>query len=153
MFESEFFLTYVAPPLWMLAQSVLMLVLLLVTVAYILYADRKIFAAVSSTPLCVTSNTSHSGFRAYSALAKLSSCVTCRIALYSLLAFVAASAPPARTPMDESRFVRIECNTSPSMSKPNTLDGSTSEICFGTMSFPSRGTSGRFATLYPRWPK
>ena len=46
MFESEFFLTYVAPPLWMLAQSVLMLVLLLVTVAYILYADRKIWAAV-----------------------------------------------------------------------------------------------------------
>ena len=46
MFESEFFLTYVAPPLWMLAQCVLMLVLLLVTVAYILYADRKIWAAV-----------------------------------------------------------------------------------------------------------
>ena len=46
MFQSEFFLTYVAPPLWMLGQSVLLLVLLLVVVAYILYADRKIFAAV-----------------------------------------------------------------------------------------------------------
>ena len=46
MFDSEFFLTYVAPPLWMLGQSVLMLVVLLLVVAYILYADRKIFAAV-----------------------------------------------------------------------------------------------------------
>ncbi|MCJ8308530.1 MAG: NADH-quinone oxidoreductase subunit NuoH [Rhizobiaceae bacterium] len=46
MFESEFFQTYVVPPLWMLGQSVLLLVVLLIGVAYILYADRKIFAAV-----------------------------------------------------------------------------------------------------------
>ncbi|MEL7229602.1 MAG: NADH-quinone oxidoreductase subunit H, partial [Pseudomonadota bacterium] len=44
--EPSFFETYVEPPLWMLGQSVLLLVVLLVTVAYILYADRKIFAAV-----------------------------------------------------------------------------------------------------------
>ncbi len=44
--EPTFFETYVVPPLWMLGQSVLMLVILLLTVAYILYADRKIFAAV-----------------------------------------------------------------------------------------------------------
>ncbi|EFL89996.1 NADH-quinone oxidoreductase subunit NuoH [Ahrensia sp. R2A130] len=41
-----FFEQYVAPPLWMVGQSVLLLVVLLVVVAYILYADRKIFAAV-----------------------------------------------------------------------------------------------------------
>ena len=44
--EPTFFETYVEPPLWMFGQSVLLLVLLLVFVAYILYADRKIFAAV-----------------------------------------------------------------------------------------------------------
>ena len=46
MFTAEFFDTYVIPPLWMLGQSAMVLVLLLVFVAYILYADRKIFAAV-----------------------------------------------------------------------------------------------------------
>ncbi len=40
------FETYVWPVIVMLSQSVLLLVLLLLFVAYILYADRKIFAAV-----------------------------------------------------------------------------------------------------------
>ena len=44
--DAMFFDTYVWPVLVMLFQSVLLLVLLLVFVAYILYADRKIFAAV-----------------------------------------------------------------------------------------------------------
>ena len=44
--EKTFFETYIEPPLWMLGQSVLLLVALLIFVAYILYADRKIFAAV-----------------------------------------------------------------------------------------------------------
>src|SRR3569832_95370 len=41
-----FFSFYVVPALWILAQSVLLIVVLLVFVAYILYADRKIWAAV-----------------------------------------------------------------------------------------------------------
>ncbi|HZL29559.1 MAG TPA: NADH-quinone oxidoreductase subunit NuoH [Pseudolabrys sp.] len=42
----EFFWTYVWPLIVMLAQSLLLLVILLVAVAYILLADRKIWAAV-----------------------------------------------------------------------------------------------------------
>jgi NADH-quinone oxidoreductase subunit H len=42
----EFFWTYLWPLIVMLAQSVLLLVLLLVAIAYILLADRKIWAAV-----------------------------------------------------------------------------------------------------------
>ncbi len=42
----SFFFTYVWPGIIMLAQSVLMLVALLILVAYIIYADRKIWAAV-----------------------------------------------------------------------------------------------------------
>ncbi|MCB1417167.1 MAG: NADH-quinone oxidoreductase subunit H, partial [Nitratireductor sp.] len=38
--------TYVIPGFWIIFQSVLMLVCLLLITAYILYADRKIFAAV-----------------------------------------------------------------------------------------------------------
>jgi len=41
-----FITTYVIPGFWIVFQSVLMLVCLLVITAYILYADRKIFAAV-----------------------------------------------------------------------------------------------------------
>ncbi|MEL6946652.1 MAG: NADH-quinone oxidoreductase subunit NuoH [Pseudomonadota bacterium] len=44
--QPTFFQTYIEPPLWMLGHSVLLLVCLLLSVAYILYADRKIFAAV-----------------------------------------------------------------------------------------------------------
>jgi len=43
---SDFMTTYGIPALWMVFQSVLLLVVLLVIVAYILYADRKIWAAV-----------------------------------------------------------------------------------------------------------
>jgi NADH-quinone oxidoreductase subunit H len=43
---SEFFFTYVWPFIIILAESILMLVILLVAIAYILYADRKIWAAV-----------------------------------------------------------------------------------------------------------
>ncbi|MCY1707646.1 NADH-quinone oxidoreductase subunit NuoH [Pannonibacter sp. SL95] len=43
---SEFMTTYGWPFLWMALQSVVMLVVLLVVIAYILYADRKIWAAV-----------------------------------------------------------------------------------------------------------
>ena len=42
----EFFLTYVWPVLIIAAQSVMLLVILLVSIAYILLADRKIWAAV-----------------------------------------------------------------------------------------------------------
>ena len=42
----EFFFTYVWPLIVIAAQSVLLLVILLVGVAYILLADRKIWAAV-----------------------------------------------------------------------------------------------------------
>ncbi len=42
----EFFWTYLWPLIIMVAESVLMLVCLLVAVAYVLYADRKIWAAV-----------------------------------------------------------------------------------------------------------
>jgi len=42
----EFFYDYVWPVLIVLAQSVLLLVILLIAVAYIIYADRKIWAAV-----------------------------------------------------------------------------------------------------------
>ena len=41
-----FITTYLVPGLWIVFQSVLMLVCLLLVTAYILYADRKIFAAV-----------------------------------------------------------------------------------------------------------
>src|SRR6201985_2743677 len=43
---AEFFTSYVWPVLIIVAQSVLMLVILLVSIAYILLADRKIWAAV-----------------------------------------------------------------------------------------------------------
>src|SRR5947208_15200662 len=43
---AEFFTTYIWPLIIMIAQSVLLLVLLLIITAYILYADRKIWAAV-----------------------------------------------------------------------------------------------------------
>jgi NADH-quinone oxidoreductase subunit H len=43
---AEFFTDYVWPLIIMVAQSVLLLVLLLITIAYILLADRKIWAAV-----------------------------------------------------------------------------------------------------------
>jgi NADH-quinone oxidoreductase subunit H len=46
MAMTEFFFTYVWPPLIMAAESVLLLVILLVAIAYVLYADRKIWAAV-----------------------------------------------------------------------------------------------------------
>ena len=42
----EFFTTYIWPVLIMVAQSVLLLVILLVGIAYVLLADRKIWAAV-----------------------------------------------------------------------------------------------------------
>ena len=42
----EFFWTYLWPLIVIVAQSVLLLVILLVTIAYILLADRKIWAAV-----------------------------------------------------------------------------------------------------------
>ena len=42
----DFFYTYVLPALIILGQSVLLIVVLLIGVAYILYADRKIWAAV-----------------------------------------------------------------------------------------------------------
>src|SRR5215471_7636998 len=43
---SGFFGTYVVPGAIMVAESLLLLVTLLIFVAYILYADRKIWAAV-----------------------------------------------------------------------------------------------------------
>src|ERR1700752_4506342 len=43
---AEFFTAYIWPLLVMVAQSVLLLVLLLLVTAYVLYADRKIWAAV-----------------------------------------------------------------------------------------------------------
>src|ERR1700752_3224295 len=43
---AEFFTAYVWPVIIIVAQSVLLLVLLLVATAYVLYADRKIWAAV-----------------------------------------------------------------------------------------------------------
>ena len=42
----EFFWTYLWPLIVIVAQSVLLLVILLVAIAYILLADRKIWAAV-----------------------------------------------------------------------------------------------------------
>ncbi len=44
--EAGFFDTYIWPGIVIFAQSLLMLVALLITVAYIIYADRKIWAAV-----------------------------------------------------------------------------------------------------------
>ena len=41
-----FFATYVLPALIILGKSVLLIVVLLILVAYLLYADRKIWAAV-----------------------------------------------------------------------------------------------------------
>src|ERR1700693_3188849 len=43
---AEFFWDYVWPLVIMVAESVLLLVILLVAIAYVLYADRKIWAAV-----------------------------------------------------------------------------------------------------------
>src|SRR2546427_11796632 len=43
---AEFWWTYVWPPAIIVAQSVLLLVVLLIAIAYVLYADRKIWAAV-----------------------------------------------------------------------------------------------------------
>ncbi len=43
---TEFFWTYVWPLIVIVAQSLLLLVVLLVAIAYVLYADRKIWAAV-----------------------------------------------------------------------------------------------------------
>jgi NADH-quinone oxidoreductase subunit H len=43
---SDFLTDYLVPFLWMAGQSILLLVILLVAVAYVLYADRKIWAAV-----------------------------------------------------------------------------------------------------------
>ena len=43
---TEFFFTYVWPLIIILAESVLLLVVLLVAIAYVLYADRQIWAAV-----------------------------------------------------------------------------------------------------------
>src|SRR3989454_11181283 len=45
-FASAFWTGYLWPLIVMVAQSVLLLVVLLLAVAYILYADRKIWAAV-----------------------------------------------------------------------------------------------------------
>src|SRR6187401_1028413 len=43
---AEFFTIYLWPVIVIVAQSVLLLVVLLVAIAYVLYADRKIWAAV-----------------------------------------------------------------------------------------------------------
>jgi NADH-quinone oxidoreductase subunit H len=43
---SDFFISYVWPVIIMVAQSVMMLVILLIAIAYVLLADRKIWAAV-----------------------------------------------------------------------------------------------------------
>src|SRR5262249_51666692 len=43
---SEFFWSYLWPLIVIVAQSLLLLVILLVAIAYVLYADRKIWAAV-----------------------------------------------------------------------------------------------------------
>ncbi len=43
---AEFFTSYIWPLIIMVAQSLLLLVILLVAIAYVLYADRKIWAAV-----------------------------------------------------------------------------------------------------------
>src|SRR5688572_10453914 len=42
----EFFTDYVWPVLVVVAQSVLLLVILLIAIAYVIYADRKVWAAV-----------------------------------------------------------------------------------------------------------
>src|SRR5947207_10734457 len=42
----EFWWTYLWPPVLIVAESVLLLVVLLIVIAYVLYADRKIWAAV-----------------------------------------------------------------------------------------------------------
>src|SRR5207248_8889490 len=42
----EFWWTYLWPPVLIVAESVLLLVILLIVIAYVLYADRKIWAAV-----------------------------------------------------------------------------------------------------------
>src|SRR6202790_3943220 len=43
---SDFLTDYLVPFLWMAGQSILLLVILLIAVAYVIYADRKIWAAV-----------------------------------------------------------------------------------------------------------
>src|SRR6185312_16239946 len=43
---TDFFTSYVWPVIVIAAQSVLLLVILLIAIAYVLYADRKIWAAV-----------------------------------------------------------------------------------------------------------
>src|SRR5919201_2606863 len=42
----DVFFDYIVPLLWMVLWSVILLVLLLIATAYVLYADRKIWAAV-----------------------------------------------------------------------------------------------------------
>ena len=51
----DFFWTYLWPLIVIVAQSVLLLVVLLVAIAYILLADRKIWAAVQ---ICAAAPTS-----------------------------------------------------------------------------------------------
>jgi len=43
---TEFFTSYIWPVIVIVAQSLLLLVILLIAIAYVLYADRKIWAAV-----------------------------------------------------------------------------------------------------------
>jgi NADH-quinone oxidoreductase subunit H len=43
---TDFFWTWLWPLIIIVAQSVLLMVILLVAIAYVLYADRKIWAAV-----------------------------------------------------------------------------------------------------------
>ena len=43
---TEIFWGYIWPLIVIVAESLLLLVILLVTIAYVLYADRKIWAAV-----------------------------------------------------------------------------------------------------------
>src|SRR6201992_3181448 len=45
-FQTAFWTGFLWPLIIMIAQSVLMLVVLLIAIAYVLYADRKIWAAV-----------------------------------------------------------------------------------------------------------
>src|SRR6202790_4032116 len=44
----EFFTSYIWPLIVMVAQSVMLLVILLIAIAYVLLADRKIWAAVQN---------------------------------------------------------------------------------------------------------
>ena len=49
-FASSFWTDFLWPLIIMIAESVLLLVVLLIAIAYILLADRKIWAAVWSAP-------------------------------------------------------------------------------------------------------